>query len=68
MKVVRWLTYPECRPQEPGLYMVNRKLKNMYLIVLSYFDIFTSQWYDSNDRESNIEWVSAFNPFKVRYV
>ena len=68
MKVVRWLTYPECRPQESGLYMVNRKLNNMYLTVLSYFDIVTSQWYDSNDRESNIEWVSAFNPFKVRYV
>lgn len=68
MKVVRWLTYPESQPQESDLYMVNKKLNNMYLTVLSYFDTATSKWYDSNDRESNIEWVGAFNPFKVKYV
>jgi len=65
MKVVRWQMYPESQPEESGLYMVNRKLNDMYLTALSYFDINTNIWYDSNDRESMLEWVSAFDPFKV---
>ncbi|MEG0915469.1 MAG: hypothetical protein RSF68_00495 [Myroides sp.] len=68
MKVVRWLIYPESRLQESGLYMVNKKLNNMYFTVLSYFDATTSKWYDSNDRENKIEVVGAFNPLKVLYV
>ncbi len=65
MKLARWIKFPESLPEESGLYVVNWKINNVYLTVLSFFDRNTKKWYDCNDREKLIEGINAFNPFKV---
>lgn len=65
MKIARWIRYPENQPEESGLYVVNWKINNVYITVLSFFDRNTKKWYDSNDREKLIEGINAYNPFKV---
>lgn len=65
MKVVRWNVFPEHQPEESGLYVVNWKVNNVYMTVLSFFDRNTKMWYDSNDRSRLIEGINAFNPFKI---
>ena len=65
MKIARWIKFPESQPEESGLYVVNWKINNVYMTVLSFFDRNTKRWYDSNDREKIIEGINAFNPFKV---
>lgn len=65
MKVVRWNVFPEHQPEESSLYVVNWKVNNVYMTVLSFFDRNTKMWYDSNDRNRLIEGINAFNPFKI---
>jgi len=65
MKIARWIKFPESQPEESELYVVNWKINNVYMTVLSFFDRNTKRWYDSNDREKLLEGINAFNPFKV---
>lgn len=65
MRLVQWKQYPQCQPEESGLYVVNWKLNNICSNVLSFFDFNTKKWYDCYDRGKIIDGINAFNPYKV---
>lgn len=65
MATARWSKYPENQPEESGVYVVNWRINNVYMTVLSFFDRNTKKWYNCNDRDQLLEGIKAFNPFKI---
>lgn len=61
-KIFRWKEFPLCQPAQSGWYMINCKVNNMYITVMSFFDTATASWYEGTSKEKKIVGVAAFNP------
>lgn len=65
MKNFKWLDFPENKPAQSGMYVVNRIVNNLISNTLAYFDTGAMKWYVDPTEMVPLNGVNAFNDKRI---